>query len=297
MYSSAILPPRVAGCVPTGASYRTAGPGHRRVVALTFDDGPSFYTPQVLRILRSFKIHATFFVIGEQVGPNAGLVREELAEGHAVGDHTWNHSNVAGGGSFAYSQLSRTRSAIRRASGYYTPCVFRAPYGAVSGAVGIKRHRHQIGLAVRSLGNEVNDVEGTCRKLPRQPAEQRDELDFRGRHGGKMAHDGGKGASMADAYDLPRVALQHRVQIVRARKRQRLDRQPRFAEIGSDLNRLEFEARLEQLFELQAFRHRAIDENADQAIAPGARDQAVRLHGGNVEPRRDLALGQAAGIV
>jgi peptidoglycan-N-acetylglucosamine deacetylase len=130
-----ILPPRVAGCVPTGASYRTAGPGHRRVVALTFDDGPSFYTPQVLRILRSFKIHATFFLIGEQVGPNAGLVREELAEGHAVGDHTWSHSNVSGGGSFAYSQLSRTRSAIRRASGYYTPCVFRAPYGAVSGSL------------------------------------------------------------------------------------------------------------------------------------------------------------------
>ena len=42
---------------------------------------------------------------------------------------------MSGGGSFAYSQLSRTRSAIRAASGYYTPCVFRAPYGAVSGSL------------------------------------------------------------------------------------------------------------------------------------------------------------------
>ncbi len=130
-----ILPPRVAGCVPRGGSYRTTGPGHHKVVALTFDDGPSIYTSQVLRILRRFKIHATFFLIGEQVRPNAGLVREELAEGHAIGDHTWNHANVSGGGSSAYSQISRTRAAIRRASGYYTPCLFRAPGGAVSGAL------------------------------------------------------------------------------------------------------------------------------------------------------------------
>jgi peptidoglycan/xylan/chitin deacetylase (PgdA/CDA1 family) len=130
-----ILPPRVAGCVPRGASYRATGPGHRKVVALTFDDGPSFYTPQVLSILRRFKIHATFFLIGEQVGPNAGLVRQELAEGNAIGDHTYTHANVSGGGSLAYSQILRTRSAIRRASGYYTPCVFRAPGGAVSGAL------------------------------------------------------------------------------------------------------------------------------------------------------------------
>lgn len=132
---AAILPPRVAGCVPRGASYRPRGPGNRKVVALTFDDGPSVYTSQVLRILRRFKIHATFFLIGEQVRPNASLVREELAEGNAVGDHTFTHANVSGGGSFAYSQISRTRSAIRSASGYYTPCLFRAPGGAVSGAL------------------------------------------------------------------------------------------------------------------------------------------------------------------
>ena len=130
-----ILPPRVSGCVPKGSSFRSAGPGHRKVVALTFDDGPSPYTSQVLRILRRFRIHATFFLIGEQVGPNAGLVRQELAEGNAIGDHTYTHANVSGGGSLAYSQISRTRSAIRRASGYYTPCLFRAPGGAVSGAL------------------------------------------------------------------------------------------------------------------------------------------------------------------
>jgi peptidoglycan/xylan/chitin deacetylase (PgdA/CDA1 family) len=134
-----IVPPRVTGCVPRGASYRLNGPGHRKVVALTFDDGPSIYTPDVLRILRHFRIHATFFLIGEQVRPFAGYAREELAEGNAIGDHTYTHPNVSGGGSFAYSQLSRTRTTIRNVTGY-TPCVFRAPYGAVSGSLtGIAR--------------------------------------------------------------------------------------------------------------------------------------------------------------
>lgn len=141
--AAAVLPPVPKGCVPRGRSYRARGPGRRKLVALTFDDGPSAYTPEVLRNLRRFRIHATFFLIGEQVRPNAGLVREELAEGNAVGDHTYTHANVSGGGGFASSQIARTRDAIRRASGGYVPCLFRAPGGAVSGAL--------IGVA-RSLG-------------------------------------------------------------------------------------------------------------------------------------------------
>jgi peptidoglycan/xylan/chitin deacetylase (PgdA/CDA1 family) len=134
--SSSIHPPRVAGCVPSGASYREHGPGHRKVVALTFDDGPNPpYTGQVLRILRRFHIHATFFLIGEQVRPFAGYVRQELAEGHAIADHTWNHADVSGGGSGAYSQILRTKNVIRSVSRYYTPCLFRAPGGAVSGSL------------------------------------------------------------------------------------------------------------------------------------------------------------------
>lgn len=135
-----VLPPVPRGCVARGPSFRARGPGRRKLVALTFDDGPSAYTPDVLRILRRFGVHATFFLIGEQVRPNGDLVRRELAEGNAVGDHTYTHANVSGGGGFAYSQIARTRDAIRRVSGGYTPCLFRAPGGAVSGAlVGVAR--------------------------------------------------------------------------------------------------------------------------------------------------------------
>src|SRR4051812_10798993 len=112
-----------------------------------------------------------------------------------------------------------------------------------------------------------------------------------------MTDDGCQGASMADADDLPRIALQHGVQKVRARKGQRLHRKPELAERGSDLRHFEVEAFLERLLEVQAFRDRTIDENADQPITASARDQAMRLDWRDVQPRRDLALGQAAGVM
>ncbi|MFL5820948.1 MAG: polysaccharide deacetylase family protein [Solirubrobacteraceae bacterium] len=122
-------PRRVIGCHAAGASYRLAGPRARRVVALTFDDGPGIYTPRVLGILRRLRVNATFFVIGEQVRGNETLLRRELADGNAIGNHTFTHANVSGGG---IRQMLSTQGAVRRATGY-TPCLFRAPYGAVSG--------------------------------------------------------------------------------------------------------------------------------------------------------------------
>jgi peptidoglycan/xylan/chitin deacetylase (PgdA/CDA1 family) len=127
-----VPPPRVVGCTPTGPSYRLGGPGRRKRLALTFDDGPSSYTAAVLRVLRRFRVHATFFLVGREIGGHAGLVRQELAQGSAVGDHTFNHANVAGGGPLAAGEIERTKLRIRGTSGY-SPCLFRAPYGAVSG--------------------------------------------------------------------------------------------------------------------------------------------------------------------
>jgi peptidoglycan/xylan/chitin deacetylase (PgdA/CDA1 family) len=97
-------------------------------VALTFDDGPSSYTHQVLDILERARVHGTFFVIGQQVSSRAAVLRRALAEGNAIGNHSWNHANLSGG---AGGQLSSTQAAVRRATGY-TPCVFRPPYGASS---------------------------------------------------------------------------------------------------------------------------------------------------------------------
>ncbi|HEX5925986.1 MAG TPA: polysaccharide deacetylase family protein [Baekduia sp.] len=130
--------PRLVGCVGHGPAQVSRMPRGRRAVALTFDDGPSSYTAGVLRILRAERVPATFFEIGGQVAGRAKLVRRILREGHALGNHTYSHANMAGGGN--PGQISRTQAAIRRATGY-TPCVFRPPYGATSGALVSEVHR------------------------------------------------------------------------------------------------------------------------------------------------------------
>jgi peptidoglycan-N-acetylglucosamine deacetylase len=126
--------PQPTGCVPAGPAYITNGSRAKKVVALTFDDGPSTYTPGFLDVLRRKGVKATFFMIGQQVAPNAALVRRVLAEGHELADHTWSHANVSGGGSLASSQITSTANAIQTASGF-RPCAFRAPGGAVSSAL------------------------------------------------------------------------------------------------------------------------------------------------------------------
>ncbi len=135
--------PQPVGCVPSGPSYVTNGSRGRRVIAFTFDDGPWNDTPQFLDVLERKHVPATFFWIGQQVrtfGP--AVWRRMFADGDVIGDHTWNHANVSGGGSGAASEISSTASAIRGLTGF-APCLFRAPGGAVSSSL--------IGLA-RSMG-------------------------------------------------------------------------------------------------------------------------------------------------
>ena len=81
--------PQLVGCVPRGAPFVDHGPAKRKVIALTFDDGPWYDTPEFLNILERYDVHATF-------------------------------SEAA---------------AIRQATHGFQPCLFRAPYGAVSPAL------------------------------------------------------------------------------------------------------------------------------------------------------------------
>ena len=75
-------PPRVVSRVRT----------QEKVLALTFDDGPDpKYTPAVLAFARAKGVKLTFFVVGKQVQSYPELAKQEAAEGHAVGNHTWDH--------------------------------------------------------------------------------------------------------------------------------------------------------------------------------------------------------------
>jgi peptidoglycan/xylan/chitin deacetylase (PgdA/CDA1 family) len=130
--------PQLIGCRVSGPPFVSRGPSRGRMVALTFDDGPWYDTPQFLGILERKHVVATFFEIGEQIatyGQGGAIERRMLNDGDMVGDHTWSHINVSGDGPVAASQIGGTADAIRRATRGFQPCLFRAPGGAVSGAL------------------------------------------------------------------------------------------------------------------------------------------------------------------
>jgi peptidoglycan-N-acetylglucosamine deacetylase len=133
-----LRPAEPTGCAATGSPFVGGITTSRRVIALTFDDGPWYQTPEFLSLLERYRVPATFFEVGEhiaQFGEGGAVERRMLADGDMIGDHTWSHIVVAGAGPTAVSQIERTAAAIRGASHGFTPCLFRAPDGSVSPAL------------------------------------------------------------------------------------------------------------------------------------------------------------------
>jgi peptidoglycan/xylan/chitin deacetylase (PgdA/CDA1 family) len=108
----------------------TQGGRARRDVALTFDDGPSEWTPRIAAALRRLHAPATFFQIGEQVPGLSATTRRLARLGFVVGDHTETHPPMAHHrhGFQAY-QVRHSANLIRRAGAPY-PRLFRPPYGS-----------------------------------------------------------------------------------------------------------------------------------------------------------------------
>ena len=92
---------------------------HRKMIALTFDDGPDpTTTPQALSILKKYNAKATFFMVGKNVNAYPDIAKQVRKEGHQIGNHTWNHPQLA----------------IQKATGVQTK-IMRPPYGAINSAI------------------------------------------------------------------------------------------------------------------------------------------------------------------
>jgi peptidoglycan/xylan/chitin deacetylase (PgdA/CDA1 family) len=100
-----------------------------KVVALTFDDGPTHeYAPGVLAVLKEKGVKATFFVIGQDAEKNMDELRAIIAAGHEVGNHTFTHPDMTfASEARSADEIERTDAIIREA-GYTAPILFRAPY-------------------------------------------------------------------------------------------------------------------------------------------------------------------------
>ena len=106
---------------------------NKKVVALTFDDGPDGNTtPQALDILAKYKIKATFFVQGKNIAGNEAILKRMQSEGHEVGNHSWNHPILTKLSlEDAKKQITDTEDAIKSVLGKSTK-LMRPPYGAIS---------------------------------------------------------------------------------------------------------------------------------------------------------------------
>lgn len=104
-------------------------------VALTYDDGPSGYTPQLLDALAAQRASATFFLIGSAVPGGADTVRRTVAEGHEVASHTMSHPDLTTLSAAAARAQVRDAAALIEQTAGVPVTMFRPPYGAVNAAV------------------------------------------------------------------------------------------------------------------------------------------------------------------
>jgi endo-1,4-beta-xylanase len=128
------------GTPPPGGSDCRSG-----YVGLTFDDGPiTGTTTQLLNALRTAGVRATFFNIGNKVGPNPALARSQVDAGMWVGNHSWTHPHLTQMTSAQItSELTQTQQALQQATGQ-TPKLFRPPYGETNAT--LKAAEAQLGL-------------------------------------------------------------------------------------------------------------------------------------------------------
>ena len=102
-------------------------PTEEKVLYLTFDDGPiPEVTPWVLDTLRRFNAKATFFCVGDNVKKHPSVFQQVLAEGHAVGNHTFNHLNGWDSENISFFHNVRHCAKLVKSS------LFRPPYGRLT---------------------------------------------------------------------------------------------------------------------------------------------------------------------
>jgi peptidoglycan-N-acetylglucosamine deacetylase len=133
------------------------GPRDRRALALTFDDGPSESTPEILEILAGHRVPATFFQCGANVDRLPQVAREVATSGHEVGNHTYSHPYL-----FLRSpdgietELRRAQETIESHTGA-RPSWFRAPYGARWFGLGRAQRKMQLtGVMWSAIGYDWN---------------------------------------------------------------------------------------------------------------------------------------------
>jgi len=96
---------------------------------LTFDDGPNdIYTPQILEILKSYNVKATFFVCGKNAERYPHILKRIAQEGHSIGNHTYSHNRLLTFLGLLKREVEITQKLITAVTSH-TTTLFRPPWG------------------------------------------------------------------------------------------------------------------------------------------------------------------------
>ena len=188
---------RFVSCRATGKWKVRRGSRERKRIALTFDDGPSPFTRYVLDVLSRHRVRATFFVVGTMIPGRRRILRETLARGNELGNHSWAHGILTSRGANATRDMRATSAAIEAATGF-RPCTFRPPYGLVDRR--LVRRAHELGMTTVMWTTSSEDWLGEAGAVVARRALQ-------GTRAGSIVlmHDGGGSTRIPTVHALSRV--------------------------------------------------------------------------------------------
>ncbi len=136
-------------------AYCSNSPEKEKKIAITFDDGPSIFTLEILELLKKYDFKATFFCIGKNIEAHPEILKQVIAEGHLVGNHSYNHSPF-----FDFYNAKQIRAEIEKTDSLLEKFTskkinfFRPPYGVTTPSIrrALKLTGHKvIGWNIRSF--------------------------------------------------------------------------------------------------------------------------------------------------
>jgi peptidoglycan/xylan/chitin deacetylase (PgdA/CDA1 family) len=167
-------------------------PTEKKEIFLTFDDGPTpGITEQVLEMLDVYQAKATFFLIGDKVGQQKKIINDIKLQGHAIGNHTFNHLKGWGTDDITYLEN------IEKTNQLLPSKLFRPPFGRIkrSQLIHLRQHYHIIMWSVLSADFDHNITPERCYLNVMEKTREGSIIVF---------HDSEK-ASKNMLYTLPRI--------------------------------------------------------------------------------------------
>ena len=137
----------------------------KKLIALTFDDGPGEYTERLMDILSDYGAKATFFVLGNCIENKENILKRMADEGHEIGNHTFSHRPLTYmTEDEVIAEIADTTEKISSACSF-SPSFVRAPYGDVNESVqniGKRLNVAFAGWAVDTVDWNTKDADKVC---------------------------------------------------------------------------------------------------------------------------------------